>query len=55
MSLRSATEERYRTIFEHDNDVVMVPDLETEEFVNVHPKAGEPLVDPRSELLFDPS
>lgn len=48
---RSPAEERYRKIFEHNNDAVMVVDLEDEEFVDVNPKACELLGYSRSELL----
>ncbi|MFB6192172.1 MAG: nitrogen regulation protein NR(II) [Haloarculaceae archaeon] len=48
---RSAPRERYRKIFEHSNDAIMVVDLETEEFLDVNPKACELLGYPRSELL----
>jgi len=48
---QSPAEERYRKIFEHNNDAVMVVDLEDEEFVDVNPKACELLGYSRSELL----
>jgi len=34
---RSSVEERYRKIFEHNNDAVVVVDFETESFVDVNP------------------
>lgn len=43
--------ERYRKIFEYNNDAVMVVDIENEEFVDVNPKACELLGYSRSELL----
>jgi PAS domain S-box-containing protein len=48
---RSVAEERYRKIFEHNNDAVMVVDLETERFVDVNPRACDLLGYSRSELL----
>ncbi|MFC7132712.1 MULTISPECIES: two-component system sensor histidine kinase NtrB [Salinibaculum] len=47
----SSVEERYRKIFEHNNDAVMIVDLEGEEFVDVNPKACQLLGYSRSELL----
>jgi len=47
----SAAEERYRKIFEHTNDAVMIVDLETEEFIDVNPAACELLGYSREELL----
>ncbi|WP_435186478.1 two-component system sensor histidine kinase NtrB [Halobellus sp. EA9] len=47
----SAAEERYRKIFEHNNDAVMVVDLESEAFVDVNPRACELLGYSREELL----
>ena len=47
----SAAEERYRKIFEHSNDAVMIVDLETEEFVEVNPAACELLGYSREQLL----
>jgi len=47
----STAEERYRKIFEHNNDAVMVVDLEAEEFVDVNPRACELLGYSRSELM----
>jgi PAS domain S-box-containing protein len=44
-------EERYRKIFQHNNDAVMIVDLEAEEFVDVNPRACELLGYSRSELL----
>lgn len=52
---RSSAEERYRKIFEHNNDAVMIVDLRTETFVDVNPAACELLGYSRSELLsLDP-
>ena len=52
---RSAVEERYRKVFEHNNDAVMIVDLETESFVDVNPRACELLGYSREELLsMDP-
>lgn len=48
---QSAAEERYRKIFEYNNDAVMVVDLEDEAFVDVNPKACELLGYSRGELL----
>lgn len=51
----SAAEERYRKIFEHNSDAVMVVDLESESFVDVNPRACELLGYSREELLsMDP-
>lgn len=44
-------EERYRKIFEHNNDAVMIVDLETEAFLDVNPAACEMLGYSREELL----
>jgi PAS domain S-box-containing protein len=52
---RSPVEERYRKVFEHNNDAVMIVDFETESFVDVNPKACELLGYSREELLsMDP-
>jgi PAS domain S-box-containing protein len=48
---QSPPEERYRKIFEYNNDAVMLVDLETEEFVDVNPRACELLGYSRNELL----
>jgi len=48
---RSAAEERYRTIFEHSNDAVMLVDLGDERFVDVNPAACDLLGYSRDELL----
>lgn len=50
-SRRSVTEERYRKIFEHNNDAIFIVDLEDESFVDVNPRACEILGYSRSELL----
>ncbi len=46
-----APEDRYRKIFEHNNDAVMIVDLETEAFLDVNPAACELLGYSRAELL----
>jgi len=46
-----SAEERYRKIFEHNNDAVMIVDLETEAFLDVNPAACEMLGYAREELL----
>jgi len=52
---RSTVEERYRKVFEHNNDAVMIVDFETESFVDVNPRACELLGYSREELLsMDP-
>ena len=52
---RSSIEERYRKVFEHNNDAVMVVDFETESFVDVNPRACDLLGYSREELLsMDP-
>ena len=52
---RSPVEERYRKVFEHNNDAVMIVDFETESFVDVNPTACELLGYTREELLsMDP-
>ena len=48
---RSPVEERYRKVFEHNNDAVMIVDFETESFVDVNPTACELLGYTREELL----
>jgi PAS domain S-box-containing protein len=48
---RSSVEERYRKVFEHNNDAVMVVDIEDEAFVDVNPRACELLGYSREELL----
>ncbi|ELZ33164.1 sensor histidine kinase [Halorubrum tebenquichense] len=48
---RPPVEERYRKVFEHSNDAVMVVDFETESFVDVNPTACELLGYSREELL----
>lgn len=51
----SDAEERYRKIFEHSNDAVMVVDLESESFVDVNPAACDLLGYSRAEFLsMDP-
>jgi len=47
----SSPEERYRKIFEYNNDAVMVVDLETESFLDVNPAACNLLGYSREELL----
>jgi len=47
----SPPEERYRKIFEYNNDAVMVVDLETESFLDVNPAACNLLGYSREELL----
>jgi len=47
----SPPEERYRKIFEYNNDAVMVVDLETESFLDVNPAACDLLGYSREELL----
>jgi PAS domain S-box-containing protein len=47
----SSPEERYRKIFQYNNDAVMIVNLETEEFVDVNPAACELLGYSRKELL----
>ncbi|MFC6942725.1 nitrogen regulation protein NR(II) [Salinirubellus sp. GCM10025818] len=47
----TSTEERYRKIFEHNNDAVMIVDIESEAFVDVNPAACELLGYSREELL----
>ncbi|WP_255152792.1 two-component system sensor histidine kinase NtrB [Halorarius halobius] len=47
----SSPEERYRKIFEYNNDAVMVVDLETESFLDVNPAACELLGYSHEELL----
>ncbi|MDZ7745822.1 MAG: PAS domain-containing sensor histidine kinase [Halobacteriales archaeon] len=44
-------EERYRKIFQYNNDAVMVVDLETESFLDVNPAACDLLGYSRDELL----
>ncbi|TKX37833.1 ATP-binding protein [Halorubrum sp. CGM4_25_10-8A] len=52
---RSSVEERYRKVFEYNNDAVMIVDFETESFVDVNPRACELLGYTREELLsMDP-
>jgi len=52
---RSSVEERYRKVFEYNNDAVMIVDFETESFVDVNPRACELLGYSRDELLsMDP-
>jgi len=52
---RSSVEERYRKVFEYNNDAVMIVDFETESFVDVNPRACELLGYSREELLsMDP-
>ncbi|OYR75455.1 PAS domain-containing sensor histidine kinase [Halorubrum sp. E3] len=52
---RSSVEERYRKVFEYNNDAVMIVDLETESFVDINPRACELLGYSREELLsMDP-
>jgi PAS domain S-box-containing protein len=48
---RAAADERYRKVFEHSNDAVMLVDIETEAFVDVNPAACEMLGYSRRELL----
>ncbi|QAU11916.1 PAS domain-containing sensor histidine kinase [Halorubrum sp. BOL3-1] len=48
---RSPIEERYRKVFQHSNDAVMIVDFETESFVDVNPTACELLGYSREELL----
>ncbi len=51
----TSPEERYRKIFEYNNDAVMIVDLETESFVDVNPAACELLGYSSEELLsMDP-
>lgn len=47
----SPPEERYRKIFQYNNDAVMVVDLETESFLDVNPAACDLLGYSREELL----
>jgi PAS domain S-box-containing protein len=47
----SSPEERYRKIFQYNNDAVMVVDLETESFLDVNPAACDLLGYSREELL----
>lgn len=47
----TTVEERYRKIFQHTNDGVMIVDLETERFIDVNPAACELLGYSRGELL----
>ncbi|WP_435197368.1 PAS domain S-box protein [Natronomonas sp. EA1] len=47
----SPPEERYRKIFQYNNDAVMVVDLETESFLDVNPAACDLLGYSRGELL----
>jgi len=49
--MNSSPEERYRKIFQHNNDAVMVVDLETEAFLDINPAACELLGYSREELL----
>ncbi|OYR47336.1 PAS domain-containing sensor histidine kinase [Halorubrum sp. Ea8] len=52
---RSSVAERYRKVFEHNNDAVMIVDFGTESFVDVNPRACELLRYSREELLsMDP-
>jgi len=52
---RSSVAERYRKVFKHNNDAVMIVDLEAESFVDVNPRACELLGYSREELLtMDP-
>jgi len=51
VNLTITPEDRYRKIFEHDNDAVMIVDLETESFLDVNPAAYELLNYSRKELL----
>jgi len=48
---RAVVEDRYRKIFEHNNDGVMIVDLAAESFVDVNPAACELLGYTREELL----
>ncbi|TKX87723.1 PAS domain S-box protein, partial [Halorubrum sp. SS5] len=48
---RSSVEERYRKVFEYNNDAVMIVNFETESFVDVNPRACELLGYSREELL----
>lgn len=48
---QSPAEERYRKIFEYNNDAVIVVDFEDGEFVDVNPRACELLGYSQSELL----
>jgi len=49
-------DERYRKVFEHSNDAVMVVDFDAERFVDVNPAACELLGYTREELLeLDPA
>jgi PAS domain S-box-containing protein len=54
-SSETAYTERYRKIFEHSNDAVMVVDFESESFVDVNPEACEMLGYSKEALLdLDP-
>jgi len=51
LSMGPSPEERYRKIFQHNNDAVMVVDLENESFLDVNPAACDLLEYSREEIL----